>query len=60
MCPKLNHVRDDRMEKVIGTIRKFRIAQWLQKLQWLEILQRSKMLKMNSKGLKEQHIIKVK
>jgi hypothetical protein len=54
MCQKSNHVLDDRKEKVMGTIRKFRIIHLLQKVQQLENLMRSKVSKMNSEGLKEQ------
>ena len=46
--------------KDIPAIRNFRIVQLLQNLQRLEILLRSKVLKMNSKDLKEQNMRKAK
>ena len=49
-----------RIFKDIPVVRKFRIAQLLQNLQRLEILMRSKVLKMNSKDLKEQNIRRTK
>ena len=49
-----------RIFKEIPAIRNFRIVQLLQNLQRLEILLRSKVLKMNSKGLKEQNTRRMK